>query len=166
MVHKISNTLKISHIWCQNLGKTQSCAAGQQRHCWLSGLNDPFSPGHAHMCAYKKALNSPQQSQTYQTQRTRSMPCAYSFMTPQANKSVKSLYTAPRCIRTRRFLELLKAFLYPIVRDIFMFSISIKLTLENLSLFLIAKEKLRYLVHVKVIHKNTLILAFTRENMF
>jgi len=47
-----------------------------------------------------------------------------------------------------------------------MFSISIKLTLENLSLFLIAKEKLRYLVHVKVIHKNTLILAFTRENMF
>jgi len=33
-------------------------------------------------------------------------------MTPQANKSVQSLRTAPSCIRTKRIFELLEAF-YP-----------------------------------------------------
>jgi len=32
-----------------------------------------------------------------------------SFMTPQANNSVKSLHTTPSCIRTKRILELLEA---------------------------------------------------------
>jgi len=41
-----------------------------------------------------------------------------SFMTAQANKSVKSLHTAPSCTRTKRFLELLEAFLYPTVLQI------------------------------------------------
>ena len=42
-----------------------------------------------------------------------------SFMTPQANKSVKSLQTACSCIRTKRCLELLEAFQYSTVLQIF-----------------------------------------------
>jgi len=38
-----------------------------------------------------------------------------SFMTPQDNKSVKSLHTAPSCIGTKIFLELHKAFEYSAV---------------------------------------------------
>jgi len=41
------------------------------------------------------------------------------IMTPQANKSVKSLHKAPSCIGTKRFLELLEAFKYPAVLQIF-----------------------------------------------
>jgi len=41
-----------------------------------------------------------------------------SFMMPQANKTVKSLRTAPGCIRTKRILELLEAF-YPAFLQIF-----------------------------------------------
>jgi len=40
-------------------------------------------------------------------------------MTPQANKSVKSLRTAPSCIGTKRFLELHEAFEYSAVLQIF-----------------------------------------------
>jgi len=42
-----------------------------------------------------------------------------SFTTPQANKSVKSLRTAPSCIGTKTFLELLEAFKYSAVLQIF-----------------------------------------------
>jgi len=42
-----------------------------------------------------------------------------SFMMPQANKSVNSLRAAPSCIRTKRFLELLEAFQYSAVLQIF-----------------------------------------------
>jgi len=42
-----------------------------------------------------------------------------SFMTPQANISVKSLHTAPSCVTTKRFLEFLEAFLYSAVLQIF-----------------------------------------------
>jgi len=41
-----------------------------------------------------------------------------SFMTPQSNKSVKSLRTAPSYIRTKIILELLEAF-NPAVLQIF-----------------------------------------------
>jgi len=40
-------------------------------------------------------------------------------MMPQANKSVKSLCTAPRYIGTKRFLELHEAFEYSAVLQIF-----------------------------------------------
>jgi len=40
-------------------------------------------------------------------------------MTPQANKSVKSLRTAPSCIGTKRFLELHEALEYSAVLQIF-----------------------------------------------
>jgi len=43
-----------------------------------------------------------------------------SFMTPQANKSVKFLHTAPSGIRTKRFLQLLEAFQYSAVLQIFL----------------------------------------------
>jgi len=43
-----------------------------------------------------------------------------SFMTPQANKSVKSSHTAPGCIRTKIFSELLKSFEYFAVLQIFL----------------------------------------------
>jgi len=41
-----------------------------------------------------------------------------SLMAPQANKSGKSLRTAPSCIGTERFLELHKAFEYSAVLQI------------------------------------------------
>jgi len=42
-----------------------------------------------------------------------------SFMTLQAKKSVKSLRTAPSCIRIKRLSKLLKAFEYSAVLQIF-----------------------------------------------
>jgi len=42
-----------------------------------------------------------------------------SFMAPQANKSIKSLHTAPSCIGTKIVLELHEAFEYFAVLQIF-----------------------------------------------
>jgi len=84
MVYKSSNTLKICHLWCQNLSKTQSCTAAHQRHLRISGLNHPFSPGraqwtHRFMRIQRRTeLTAPVADKT-DAHRTRSIPCAYSL---------------------------------------------------------------------------------------
>ena len=72
-------------MWCQKLGKTQSYTAAHQPHHRLRvsiirSAQATNAPLHAHTCAYKDALNSPHQSQTHPTHRTRSMPCAYQVL--------------------------------------------------------------------------------------
>jgi len=88
MVYKISNTLTICHIWCQNLSKAQSCAAALQCHRWLSGVSiirsaqamlNERTASCTIVCIQRRTELAAPVAGTPDAHRTRIMLCAHSL---------------------------------------------------------------------------------------